>query len=193
MLAVVGLLGGILAFVANIPYITDTLKGRTKPHRVTWGIFLVLNVIFLANQSSVGAINSIWLVIGFILSTLTIFILSLKYGVGGYNKQDMVLLLGALLGVVLWVTTKSPSLSIFSNLLSATFAYIPTFNKAWKNPITETKIKWLLGSIAALLSAISVGKFEIIILLLPIYSFVTQGLIYLILNRHRDLQDSLIR
>ena len=99
MYTILGILGGLLALISNIPYIRDILKKTTKPHRVTWGIFFLLNIIFLGNQLAAGATSSIWLVIAFTLSTLIIFSLSLKYGVGGTTKLDVMILIGSLVGV----------------------------------------------------------------------------------------------
>lgn len=180
MLAIIGILGGLLSLLSNIPYIIDTIRGKTKPQRVTWGIFFVLNIIFLFNQSAIGATNSLWLVISFAISTLVIFCLSLAYGVGGYSKRDIAILGGALIGVVLWLALNQPLLSVIMSLVVATLAVIPTFVKAYKNPKSETSIKWLLGGIAALLTVIAVGKFDLVVLF-PVYSFLTQLGIYAII------------
>jgi hypothetical protein len=185
MLTVIGLLGGILSLASNIPYIYDTLKKKTQPHRVTWGIFFLLNVIFLGNQLAAGATNSIWLVVAFTLSTCTVFMLSLRNGVGGSTKLDIVVLIGALSGVVIWQILDSPLASIIANLVVALIASIPTYKKAWRVPETETKISYSVGAFAAFLSAVSIGKFDIVLLLLPIYSILYQGTIFLILIRHK--------
>ncbi len=183
MLALIGILGGILSFTSNIPYMYDTIKKKTKPHRVTWGIFFLLNIIFLGNHIAAGATSSIWLVVAFTLSTFTIFTLSLRNGVGGTTKLDIAVLIGAILGVVIWQLIHSPIASIIVNITCAAIASIPTYKKAWIHPQTETKISYSLGAFASLLSAVSVGKIDLALLLLPIYSFIYQGTIYIILIR----------
>lgn len=186
MFAVIGILGGLLSLGANVPYILDTVKGRTKPHRVTWGIFFLLNVIFLANQLAAGATSSIWLVVAFTISTFTVFLLSIKRGTGGTSKLDIVILAGAILGLIVWQLMHSPVPSIIANLVVAAIASIPTYKKAWTHPHTETKISYSLGAVAALMSAISVGKLDVVLLLLPVYAVIYQGSIALVLSRPQD-------
>ncbi len=183
MFAIIGVLAGIISFASNLPYIYDTIKRKTKPHRVTWGIFFLLNLIFLGNQLAAGATNSIWLVVAFAVSTFTIFLLSLRNGVGGSTKLDVVVLVGALLGVAIWQLLDAPVASIIANVTVAAIASIPTYKKAWTHPNTETKVSYSVGAFSALLSAISVGKLDFVLLLLPIYSVIYQGSIFLILIR----------
>lgn len=185
MLQLIGIAGALLSFGSNIPYIVDTIKKKTKPHRVTWGIFFLLNIIFLGNQLAIGATNSLYLVIAFTVSSGSVFALSFKNGVGGTTKLDVVVLVGALGGVVLWQLLDEPLASVIANIAVAAIASVPTYRKSWLMPETETKIAYLLGAIAATMAAISVGEFNIPLLLLPVYSALYRGAIYLILIRNK--------
>lgn len=173
-----------MALSANVPYIRDILRGTTKPHRVTWGIFFLLNLIFLGNQLASGATSSIWLVVAFVISTFIIFSLSLKYGVGGTTRLDIIILVGALAGVVVWQALQAPLASVVANLTVASIAAVPTYRKAWREPASETKLAFLLGSIAAIFTILSVGELNLALLLLPVYSFAYNGSIYVILSRN---------
>jgi len=182
MLAIFGILSGLLSIISNIPYVIDIYKRKTQPHRVTWGIFFLLNIIYLANHISAGATNSLWLIVGFTVSTFIIFILSLKRGVGGSEKLDIFVLISALVGVVLWQITDNPTISIFANALSGIFAAIPTLKKAYIKPESETKIKWFIGIFAGIFAAISVGRLELPLLVLPLLTIIIQGSMFLILT-----------
>lgn len=175
----------MLSFASSIPYIVDTIKKKTKPHRVTWGVFFLLNVIFLGNQLAAGATSSLWLVVAYTLSTFIIFSLSFKNGVGGTSRLDVIVLAGALIGVIIWQLLDAPLASVVANLVVALIASIPTYKKAWAQPKTETSISYFLNACGALLSAISVGSLNIVLLLLPMYAFFYQGSIYLILVRNK--------
>ena len=181
MLQALGIAAAILSLSSNIPYILDTIRGVTQPHRVSWGIFFLLNIISLANQAAAGATSSLWLIAAFTLSTFIIFSLSIKNGVGGSSKLDLIALFGSLAGVVVWQLIDSPTASIIANIIAGGIAGFPTMVKAYKKPESETKNKWLFGSIAGLLAALSVGEVNIVLLLLPLDVFLYQGSIYLIL------------
>jgi hypothetical protein len=185
MLELIGILGGLLAIAGSIPYILDAFKKKITPHRITWGIFTLVDIIAIANQFAAGATNSIWLVVGFALANLTIFVLSLRHGVGGTKRLDIVVLCGAILGVIAWQISGHPIASIVANLIVITLAMAPTYKKGWTDPLSETSTVFLLGAIASLLAAISVGRLDYILLLTPVYTFVIQGALFIVLVRYK--------
>ncbi|HSX35370.1 MAG TPA: hypothetical protein VLH84_00375 [Patescibacteria group bacterium] len=165
--AILGIASAIIFLLGDIPYLRDTLTGKTKPHRVTWGIVSLLNGIGFANQYASGAHNSLWLFGAGTVMTGLIFLASLRSGVGGGSRADILCLIFGLAGVVLWVAFDSPWYSISANILADFAALAPTFIKARKHPETETKISWLVGGFSTLLATISVGKLDLQLLILP--------------------------
>ncbi|MDB5163675.1 MAG: hypothetical protein JWS12_292 [Candidatus Saccharibacteria bacterium] len=181
MFALLGILGGLVFIVADIPYIRDILRGKTKPHRVSWFLFFILNATNVANQAASGATNSLWLPIAATIITFGIFVLSIKRGMGGFAKLDILCLVGALTGLLLWAVLKTPLASLLCNLAVATIAVIPTIKKAYSRPDTETHITYLIASISGIIAAISVGSWNYRLLLLPFHDFLIQFIIYLVL------------
>ncbi len=186
MFAAIGIIGGAIAFLSNVPYIRDTLRGVTQPHRVTWFIFLILNLIYFVNNLAAGATNSMWLVSGFVVASATVSALSVRHGVGGSDKLDILILIGAVVGVIIWLLLDSPVYSIVANLFVASIAIVPTFKKAYLQPWSETKSKWYLNSLGSALAAISVGSFDIALLLLPVYSAIASGALFVIIQTRRN-------
>ncbi len=176
-----GILSGLLIIVADIPYALDSLKGKTKPHRITWGTICLLNIIGIANQAASGAKGSLGLFIGMALATAVIFAISLFKGVGGHTKLDIACLIGAGLGLLLWYALKTPTASIIANLFVATFAMIPTLQKAYVAPGSETRITWLIGTLAACLGILAVNSSSGILYVMPVYAALSQLAVYLIL------------
>ena len=183
MLAFLGILSGLIFLIADIPYIRDILKGKTKPHRVSWFLYFVLNSVNIANQAASGATNSLWLPVVSAIVTFFIFAMAIKRGMGGYEKLDLVCLVGALLGIVLWVVFDNPLASTICNILASTLAVAPTIKKSILHPSTETKITYLIGSISGLIAALSVGSWILSLLILPLHGFLVQIIIYGILIR----------
>lgn len=188
LFAYIGIASALLFVAGDIPYVLDTYRGKTKPHRVTWGIVALLNAIGFANQYAYGATNSLWLFGAGVVMTAVIFMGTLRNGTGGKSRTDIICLVIALLGVIFWVFFKTPLFSVFANILADIAALWPTFIKARNNPETETRISWLIGTISVLLDAVSVGKLDWSLLLLPVASAVMQGyMIYLLYIRSRIL------
>lgn len=178
---ILGVLSALIFIIADIPYLRDTIKGKTKPQRVTWGVVVLLNLIGFANQYAAGATNSLWIFGAAAIMTCAIFIASIKKGVGGHSKLDVFSIVAALLGIVLWQLLDSPLYSIFANIFIGTVALIPTFAKAKKHPETETKITWLLGVVSVFFAALSVGAWNWQLLILPLSSAILQGYMVYIL------------
>ncbi len=178
---ILGIASGVIFIICDIPYLIDTIVAKTKPHRVSWGVAFLLNLIGLANQFASGAKNSLWIFVASVLMTGLIFLASLKNGVGGHTKQDIYTIIACLSGVALWGLFNSPVFSIVINVFIAIFALIPSFAKARRAPETETKIAWTGGTVSAFLATISVGELNWKLLILPTVSVILQGYMVYIL------------
>jgi hypothetical protein len=179
--AALGIISSVILLIGDYPYIRETIKGNTKPERVTWGTVFLLNSIGFANQLASGANNSLWLFGAAALATGIIFALSIFKGVGGHTNLDIFTGIVALLGLALWIIFDSPTFSIIATLVVVIVALLPTFAKAKKHPETETRITWLLGSVSALLATISVGALDWKLLILPINATILQAYMVYIL------------
>jgi len=169
VLSFFGLISGLLACISHIPYLIDILKGTTKPERASWLIWLVLGSISFFSQMAKGATDSLWLVGGDTLGTVLTFILAIKFGVGGLAKRDLVSLAFAFLGLVLWFFTKEPLTALIIVILVDFAGAILTVIKSYEDPGSETLATWVLCSIAGFFAVLSVGEFNLILLLYPLY------------------------
>ncbi len=162
-------ISAILILVAAPPYIIDTIKGKTRPERVTWLIFSILGLIAFISQITLGAS---WSLVFSGLDTsasILVFGLSIKYGVGGHTTLDTAALVIAGIGVVIAVLAKEPIISLLGVILADVSGTILTVKKTYLNPDSETTITWLLVGTAALFGVLTVGKFSFDILLYPFY------------------------
>jgi hypothetical protein len=50
-----GVLAALASVVNAIPYIRDTLRGTTRPHRATWLVWAVLAIVVCMSQRADGA------------------------------------------------------------------------------------------------------------------------------------------
>lgn len=148
-------IAAILAIVGNIPYIVDIFKGRVQPHAYTWFVWtLVTGIVFfgqIAKGAGIGALPTA--ASGFF--TLLIFLLSLKNGFKHVTKIDTLFLLLSLGGIVLWIITKDPTISVVIAVAIDLTAFVPTLRKTWLQPSTESPLLYgsnVLRHILALLS-----------------------------------------
>jgi hypothetical protein len=169
MKEIFALVSAILILAAAPPYVINTLRGKTRPERVTWLIFSVLGLIAFISQLGLGASWS--LVFSGLDTAASILVLSLsiKHGVGGHTKLDTIALVVAAIGVVIAIIAKAPVISLLGVILADLSGMGLTIKKTYLKPESETTVSWLLVGTASLFGLLSVGRFSYGILLYPFY------------------------
>jgi hypothetical protein len=178
-------IAALLAIAGNIPYVLDVFRGKVKPHTYTWFVWtLVSAIVFfgqLAKGAGVGAIPTA----ASEVFTLIIFLLSLKYGYRRIKWADTLFLLLALIGIVCWVLTKDPTLSIVIAVSIDVVAFIPTLRKTWEEPGTETPILFSANVVRHVLALFSMEAYNIATMLHSIAMIAMNSLMtaLILLNR----------
>ena len=134
----------LIAVAGNLPYLWDVLKGRVQPHPYTWLVWSIVSCIVFFGQVAGGAGIGALPTGAAEVFTIIIFLFSLKYGFRGITRTDTVFLVIALLGLVPWLLTRDPTLSVLIAVGIDLVAFAPTLRKTWAYPSTETPI--LYGS-----------------------------------------------
>lgn len=169
MQEIFALLSAILILVASPPYIIDILKGKTKPERITWLIFSILGIIAFVSQLLLGASWSLLFSGLDTLASILILGLSLKFGVGGHTKLDVVALFVATVGVLISIFVKEPIISLLGVIIADVSGVALTVKKVYEKPESETTITWMLVGTASLFGVLSVDHFAFGVLLYPAY------------------------
>jgi hypothetical protein len=169
MQEIFAIVSAVLILIAAPPYIINTLKGNTKPERVTWFIFSVLGLIAFVSQALLGASWSLVFSGLDTLASILIFSLSLKYGVGGHTKIDIAALIIATIGVFIAVFAKEPIISLLGVIIADISGMVLTIKKTYLNPKSETTITWLLVGTASVFGILSASEMTVGILLYPVY------------------------
>jgi hypothetical protein len=71
----------IIMLAAMIPYIVGVVKRRVVPERISWLLWMVLSATYFASAIMTG--GGVLFTFGALLAPTIIFVLSIKYGVGG--------------------------------------------------------------------------------------------------------------
>lgn len=127
------------------------------------------------SQLAKGATFSLWLPGIDTIAIVITFVLSLRYGVGGFSKKDYFALLIAAIGLVVWYFTQEAAVALYLVIgIDAIGTYL-TIDKAYKDPMSETVSAWLFSSIAGLFAMLAVGSLDIVLLSYPFYLFIACG------------------
>ena len=85
---VLGVLAVLVGIADTIPYVRDTLRGATRPHRGTWLIWSVLAIVVCFSQRADGASWSLLMAAAQAILTSLVFVLAIRRGEGGMSTGD---------------------------------------------------------------------------------------------------------
>lgn len=190
--ALIGQIAGILAVVQAIPYIVSILRGKTRPARASYAIWSVVQTISAVSYIASGATDTKWVPIVLTISAVVIFGLSIKHGMGGFNKLDISCLIIAAIAIILWLTTDNPSLAVYASLVASSIAFLPVIKKSYLFPDTENTLSWTLYATAVLLNVCALTSLSPAIALPPVVSLVFSSIIAVLLLLPRKRKPSKI-
>lgn len=158
--AVIAIIAALLAIVGNVPYLRDVIKGKTKPHAYTWLIWSIVSAVTFFGQVAKGAGVGAIPTAASEIFTIIIFLFSLRYGFKKHSRTDTIFLIVALLGLIPWILTKDPTLSVITVVSIDVIAFIPTIRKTWKYPGTETRALYSMNVARHILMLISLEAYN---------------------------------
>ena len=81
-----GVLAGVVGVADVVPYVRDTARRSTRPHRGTWLIWSVLAIVVCVSQRADGASWSLIMSCTQAVLISLVFVLAIKLGVGGLSR-----------------------------------------------------------------------------------------------------------
>jgi len=167
--AVFGLAAGSLAVACTVPYVRDTLRGTTVPHRGSWLIWSVLEIVAVEAQRADGACWSLVPLVSQALATSLVFGLAVRLGRGGLSRADVALLALAGVGVAGWQAADAPVIATVCVIAADGVAVLMMVPKTWRDPHSETLSTYVLAAASGAMAVGSVGSLSAPLLAYPLY------------------------
>jgi len=145
------LVGVVISLWGTFSYIKETIRGNTKPNRVTWLLWSVSPMIAVAAAISNGVT---WAVLPVFMSGFGPF---LVFVASFFNKNsywrlrlfDYLCGFLSIMALIAWGLTKDPNIAIILAITSDGLAATPTLVKFWRYPETETVEAYVAGFLNA--------------------------------------------
>jgi len=180
------IISSILALISPFVYSLAILKGEAKPHRTTRLVLLIITSLTTASLFAQGNRVAIYLAGVSTIQSIVIFILSIKHGMGGWAKSDIVCLFFALTGIFLWQITKNPVIALYFAIGADFIGMIPAIIKTYRFPKTEIWLFFGLDVLAAIFSLAALKNWTLQEYSYPIYIMVINSLmVFLIVRRQK--------
>jgi hypothetical protein len=182
---VLGVTAAVVGVMDTLPYIRDTLRGVTRPHRGTWLIWGVLGVVVCFSQRADGASWSLVMTSTQAVLTALTFLLAIRLGEGGLSRAEMVMIAVALAGVSGWLLAAEPLVATACVVVADVIGVALMIPKTYRDPSSETLITFAFASLAGLLAAGAVAELDPSLLLYPAYYCVANAAIALLIVHRR--------
>jgi len=149
--AALGYASSIVFLVSISWYVYDVAKGRVKVAIAS------VAMLFLINISQLGALiaKELWYIVPFTTTAAVmnalIIIFGIKNGKFQLKKMDIIVFLGALLGLVCWYFTGDAAMNVYVLTATMLASIIPIVTKTFHDSSSETKFPWQLNFVAAVL------------------------------------------
>lgn len=167
----------VVSLAANVPYIVETIQGKVKPERISWLIWTVLAGVYFS--STIFDTGAVLYTLGETIGTIAIFILALKYGVGGRSRFDLISLGVATVALGLLFVLDGVLISLCIALFVDAIASLLTIRKLKIDPSSESRGFWVLAGLASLLALFSLNSYTLVAILFPLYVLLLSAYIWL--------------
>jgi hypothetical protein len=163
--------GALLNLAGSTSYIISTIKGKTKPNRVSWFLWAAAPLLaFSAEiQHGVGLAALMTFMAGF--CPFLIFLASFvnRKSTWRLTRFDVICGLLSVAGLILWYMTGNSTLAIVFGILADGLAGIPTVVKSYKEPDSENWHAFFVGGISAAIALLTIDTWDFAHYGFPIY------------------------
>lgn len=168
------IVGALLELSGCTSFAISTVKGKTRPLRVTWLMFTATTgtAFMAALQAGVGWIALITLAacIGPALVFISTFATKASRKASWkISTTDVLCVIFSTVGIGLWIWTDDPIQAILLNILADAIAAFPTIQKAFVHPETQGVLVWVLGALGSALALLSISKWSVAHVAFPAY------------------------
>ena len=175
--------GLFIASLGNIVYLTQTLRGKVQPNRVTWFLWALAPLIAFAAQinQGVGIQSLLTFSIGFF--PLIIFLASFinKKAYWKITKLDIFFGSLSILGLIFWLLTGIGNLAILFSLIADGMASFPTIVKSYHHPESENAFAYGATSTGAILTILTIKNWNFATYSFPLLILFTNSLLAILI------------
>lgn len=152
---------------------------------------MLLTILLLIDVFIQGELGTGWaraLTVGEIIATGSVFVLSIKHGIGGADKVDKICYILWAVAVVCWLGLHRPLLALNFGVFADLIAMVPTFMKSWKNPEEESANVFAASALSGFIAIFAAQEYTYRAILLPVYLFLVNLAVVVVLavsEKHR--------
>jgi hypothetical protein len=164
-------LGSAIGALGTAVYLRDTLRGSTKPNRVTWLLWAIAPLLAAGVEldEGVGLRALPTFMVGFM--PLLVFVGSFynPTSVWRIRRIDYACGVMSVVGTVVWLVTRNGVLAISAAIAADFLAGVPTVMKSWTHPETETVSSYVGAVVSMVVLLLTIDKWTFDVAAFPLF------------------------
>lgn len=179
-------LAAVLNMVGASTYAVATVRGRTRPHRVTWFVWAVAPLAAFVVQlgEGVGAQAALTFTAGCGPALVLLASFANSNGSWRFTRLDVGCGVLALLAIGLWLVTREGTTAIILAIAADGLAAVPTVIKAYRHPRTESAVAFWMGTGSGLVTLTTIDAWDFAHYGFPLYVLGCCGIIATLVTFH---------
>lgn len=174
-------------------YVSNVLKGKTKPHMYTWLIWGLVTIVASLAQILSGGGAGAYFTMLIAFNCLVIAMLAYYKGEKNIHYSDKICLLLCIFAIVIWPLLKTPLLSVLIVTAIDTFGFFPTIRKSYHRPHQENLFSFAIYTLTYSLSIAALETYNFITIFYPLIIVVTAGaLAVMLVIRRKQLGHKIL-
>jgi hypothetical protein len=188
------LLGFLIGLLGLFAYLRDTLRGKTKPNRVSFFLWALAPFIGAAAAISDGVTWAVLPVFAAGFGPFLVFLASFinKKAYWRITTFDWICAAFSVAALILWQVTKDPAIAVAFAVLADAAAALPVLKKCWTHPHTETSVFFLTAIFAQSTAFFAMKDYSFVEMAFPIYLISICAVLFTLIEvgKHRKPQPA---
>ena len=174
-----------IRIAGGLAYLKATISGKAKPNPVSWLLWgaMPITAFFVGLSAGVGIEAIVTLALG--VSPILVFAAVMIKNPRSLRLQglNLVCVVIALIGIVFWLTTKTPEMALACLLLADLASALPTVRKSVKNPESEFAPTYLISAIGMTIALMTMTDLSFMAVAYPTYTLVINLLMFSLISQ----------
>jgi hypothetical protein len=167
------IVGVLASMYGTSRYIIDTIRGDTRPNRVSWFLWGAAPLIVAAGEVEEGVgiafLSTFWVGCGPLLIFASSFVNKNAYW--KITTFDWFCAVVSVLAIAGLLVLRTGDTAILLGIIADVFASIPVLIKSWCAPESETSITYLIAAVSSVIRLLTVDTLTFANVAFPIYIF----------------------
>jgi hypothetical protein len=140
-----GILSVVMAILAAVIYVFQTLRGEVRPHPLSWFLFGILSATGYWVQRDQGANQGSWTLLAMTVICFLFVAASVARGERSFSRQEWAFVVAGGAVFVVYLFTREANIAAALTTVVDALGYGPTFLRGWTHPKKDSVTSFALN------------------------------------------------